>query len=69
MLRQTLPCHERCEQLRIMQLMHITLVVKLMDEIIHLNGANHPHILTRPFGSSIHVIHAPQKGCGNQTWC
>ncbi len=53
----------------IMHLMHITLVVKLMDEIIHFNGANHPQILIRPFGGSIHVIHAPQKWSGSQTWC
>jgi hypothetical protein len=42
MLKQTLPCHERCEQLGITHLQHITLIVKLLDEIIHLNGANHP---------------------------
>jgi hypothetical protein len=42
MLKQTFPCHERCEELGIMHLLHITPHVKLLDEIIQLNGANYP---------------------------
>jgi hypothetical protein len=40
MLKQTFPCHEGCEQLGITHLLQITLVVKLLDEIIQLNGVN-----------------------------
>jgi len=57
MLKQTFPCHE---QLGIMHLLHITPIVKLLDEIIQLNGANHPQISTGPFGGSIHFFHVPQ---------
>jgi hypothetical protein len=39
---QTFACHEGCEQLGIMHLLHITPTIKLLDEIIQLNGANHP---------------------------
>jgi hypothetical protein len=34
MMKQTFPSHEGCEQLGITYLLHITLVVKLLDEII-----------------------------------
>jgi hypothetical protein len=60
MLKQTLPCHEGCEQLGITHLLHITSIVKLLNEIIQLNGANRFQILTRPFDGSIHLLYAPQ---------
>jgi hypothetical protein len=50
------PCQERCKLLRILQLLHITLSIKLLDEIIQINGASHPQKLTRPFGGTIHVL-------------
>jgi hypothetical protein len=59
MLKQTLLCHEGCEQLGIMHLLHITPTIKLMDEIIQLNGSNYRQILTGPFGGSIHLLHVP----------
>ncbi len=36
------------------------LIVKLLDEIIQLNGANCPQILTKPFCGFIHLFHVPQ---------
>jgi len=33
MLKQTFPCHERCEQLRIMHLLHITPTIKLVESL------------------------------------
>jgi hypothetical protein len=41
MLKQTFPCHEGCEQMGVMHLLHIMLIVKFMNEIIYFNGANH----------------------------
>jgi hypothetical protein len=46
MLEQTFPCHEGCEQLGMTHLLHITPTIKLLDEIIQLNGANRLQILT-----------------------
>ncbi len=57
MLEQTFPYHERCEQMGIMDMLHVTPFVKLLDEIIQLNGANHPLISTRPFSGSIYLFH------------
>jgi len=34
MLEQPLPCHEGCEQLWITHLLHITPIIKLLDEVI-----------------------------------
>jgi hypothetical protein len=42
MLKQTLPCHEGCEQMGITHLLDITPIVKLLDEITQLNGVNCP---------------------------
>ncbi len=58
----------RHEQLGIMHLLHITLFVKLLDEITQFHGANQPQISMRPLCGSIHFIHVPQKWCGSQTW-
>ncbi len=66
MLKQTLPCHERCEQLGITHLLHITPIVKFLNQIIQLNGANHPQISIRPFGGSIHLLHVPQQWWGDK---
>lgn len=41
MLEQTFPCRERCEQIWIMHLLHITLVVKILNEFVQLDGAHH----------------------------
>jgi len=68
MLKQTLPCHERCQQLRIMHLLHITLIVKILDEIIYLNGCNRPQILTEPFDGSVNLLHVPQQWWGDKPW-
>jgi hypothetical protein len=51
-----------------MHLVHITPVVKLLDDIIQLNGANHPQISTRSFGGSIHILHVPQQWWGDKPW-
>jgi len=49
MLKQTFPCHEGHEQLGITHLLHITLVDKLLDEIIQFNGATNPPNTTKAF--------------------
>jgi hypothetical protein len=51
-----------------MHLLHITLIVKLLDEIIYLNGCNHLQILTEPFGGSINLLHVPQQWWGDKPW-
>jgi hypothetical protein len=50
-----------------MHLVHFTPVVKLLDDIIQFNGANHPQISTRPFGGSIHIL-VPQQWWGDKSW-
>ncbi len=69
MLKQAFLCHERCEQLGITHLLHITLVMKFMDEIIQLNGANCPQILMKPFCGYIHFFHVPCcHACDDKPW-
>jgi hypothetical protein len=68
MLKQTFPCHERCEQLRITHLLHITLIVKFVNEVIKFNGANRPQILTGPFGDSIHMFHVQREWWVDKPW-
>jgi hypothetical protein len=43
-------------------MLHVTSIVKLLDEIIQFNGANHPQILPGPFGGSIHLFHVHNNG-------
>lgn len=68
MLKQTFPCHDGCEQLMITHLLHITLIVKFVNEVIKFNGANRPQILTGPFGDSIHMFHLLQQWWVNKPW-
>jgi hypothetical protein len=60
MLEQTYMCHEKHQQPMIMHLLHITLIIKFLNEIIQFNGADHPQILARPLGCFIHVLYIPQ---------
>jgi hypothetical protein len=53
--------------LGITHLLHVTPIIKLLDEIIQLDGANYPQILAGPFGGSIHFFHVPQQWCGVKT--
>jgi len=52
---------KECEQMWFMHLFHIILTIKLLDEIIHLNGSNHSQIPIGPFGGSIKFVHVPKQ--------
>ncbi len=47
--------------MRVLQPLHITLGIKLMNENIQFDGANYPQKSMGPFGGIIHVLHVPHK--------
>jgi len=61
MLEQTLPCQEMCKLLRVLQLLHITLGIKLLDEIIEFDDVDYIRKSLGPLGGTIHVLHVPHK--------